>query len=80
MAKGKSKGPGGLVSKGERRSSTKTDWIHTDADRILFKMDALRKGKDAYFTVANPNKNETNKRFIRVKVSGKGWLARQAGL
>ena len=49
------------------------------ADRMLFKMDALYKGKDVYFTMENPNKNETNKKFIRVKVNGKAFVKRLSG-
>ena len=30
------------------------------------KMKAFKQGKDVYVTIPNPNKNETNKRFIRV--------------
>ena len=76
MAKGKSKGPGGKVSAGLRTSSAKTADMYSEGDRMLFKMDALSKGKDVYFTVANPNKNERNKPFIRQKMSGKAYLAR----
>ena len=37
-------------------------------------MAALAKGKDVVFTIENPNKNETNKRFIKQKVRGKDYL------
>lgn len=63
------------TSKGERRSSIKTSGIGiTSAEKMNRKMDALRKGKDVVFTMANPNKSETNKPFIRVKMSGKSFL------
>ena len=46
---------------------------------MLRKMAALRKGKDVWFTIDNPNKNETNKRQIRVKRNGREWLKRLEG-
>jgi len=74
---GKKTHSSGHVSQGLRSSSIKTASMHTSADRMLFKMDALSKGKDVYFTVPNPNKSDTSRRFIRVKVSGKEFLQRQ---
>lgn len=74
---GKKKGgkSSGAVSKGERRSSIKTSGVGvSNAEKMLRKMDALRKGKDVVFTMANPNKAQTNKPFIRVKMSGKSFL------
>lgn len=65
------------TSKGIHTSSIKTASMHTSAQRMLYKQDALAKGRDVYYTIANPNKNETNKPFIRIKVDGKLWLARQ---
>ena len=35
-------------------------------DRIINQLAAYRKGKNVMVTIENPNKNETNKRFIRV--------------
>ena len=61
------------TSKGERRSSIKTP-NRDPAIRIINQMKALERGKDVVFTMENPNKNETNKRFIKVKVSGKEYL------
>lgn len=61
------------TSKGERRSSMSTK--NTDPGvRMMNKMDALNKGKDVYFTIDNPNKSETDKRQIRIKVSGRDWI------
>ena len=34
--------------------------------QVSDKMKAFKQGKDVYVTIPNPNKNETNKRFIRV--------------
>jgi hypothetical protein len=42
-------------------------------------MAALEKGKDVVFTIANPNKAETNKPFIRQRISGKEFLNRRMG-
>ena len=43
------------------------------ADRVINQLNALTKGKDVVMTIANPNKEQTNKKFIRVKVSGKAY-------
>lgn len=75
MGKGKKASGNNYTSKGERRSSMRTP-NRDPAQKILNKMKALDKGKDVVFTIENPNKNETNKRFIKVKVSGKSWLKR----
>ena len=70
---GKKRHSTGNVSKGERRSSMSTK-NRDPGQRLLNQMDALEKGKDVVFTMPNPNKNETNKPFIRVKVSGKEYV------
>jgi len=55
------------VSKGERKSSMSTRGVGvTAAEKMNNKIRALRKGKRIVMTVANPNKAETNKPFIRV--------------
>lgn len=69
---GKKKLRSKTTSKGERRSSY---GVRDSADkRMLNKMAALHKGKDVTYTIANPNKNETNRPFIKVRVSGKDYL------
>lgn len=73
MAKGKKSSGKTYVSKGERRSSISTK-NKDESLRMLYKMQALKNGKDVVFTVPNPNKNETNKKFIRVRVSGRDWI------
>lgn len=78
MAKGKKSSGKNYTSKGERKSSISTK-IKDPALTLLRKMDALSKGKDVWFTIDNPNKNETNKRKIRVKRSGREWLKRLEG-
>tara|TARA_R110002153_G_scaffold3244_19_gene15983 strand:+ start:18906 stop:19172 length:267 start_codon:yes stop_codon:yes gene_type:complete len=39
------------------------------ADRIINQMKAHRSGKNVMVTISNPNKNETNRSFIRVPAS-----------
>jgi hypothetical protein len=74
MAKGKKSSGKHETSKGERRSSMKTAGIDiTPGDKMLNKMAAVAKGKDIVITIENPNKNETNKRFIKYKVSGRAY-------
>ena len=77
MAKSKASGKH-YTSKGERKSSISTK-IKDPGLTLLRKMDALNKGKDVWFTIDNPNKNETNKRQIRVKRSGREWLKKMEG-
>lgn len=38
-------------------------------DRILNQLKAHRAGKKVMVTIPNPNKNQTNKRFIRIPAS-----------
>lgn len=77
MAKSKATGKH-YTSKGERKSSMSTK-VKDPAITMLNKMDALMKGKDVYFTIENPNKAETNKKFIRVKRDGRQWLKKLEG-
>ena len=76
MAKGKKASGKNYTSKGERRSSMKTP-NRDPGQKILNKMAALNKGKDVYFTIANPNKAETNKPFIKIKMIGRDWVKRR---
>ena len=59
------------VSKGERRSSMSTRGGVSAAETMNNKMNALAKGKRFVMTIANPNKAETNKPFIRVMYDAK---------
>lgn len=62
------------TSKGERISSMRTSTHGANsADKMLNKLAALAKGKDVTLTLENPNKAETNKRFIKYKISGKAY-------
>ena len=71
MAKGKKSSGKNYTSKGERNNVSK--WYchkgrkdRSVLDMVSDKMKAFKQGKDVYVTIPNPNKNETNKRFIRV--------------
>ena len=65
----------GQTSKGERnnvrRDITKAlrrDYLEGEPiTRLNNKIAAFKKGKNVVVTIPNPNGNETNKRFIRVK-------------
>jgi len=71
MAKGKRSKGTAYTSKGERRNVSKatTKAVRREllgGDRVVNQITAHRKGKNTMVTIPNPNKNETNKRFIRV--------------
>jgi hypothetical protein len=60
------------TSKGERRSlarsvvkATRRDYMQS-SERTTNQLAAFLKGKNVMLTIPNPNKNETNKRMIRV--------------
>lgn len=73
----KAKGSGKTyVSKGERRSSMRTRQ-RDPGIRLLNQLKALQKGKDVVYTVENPNKEQKDKPFIRVRVSGKDYVKNQ---
>lgn len=68
---GKSKG---FVSQGQRpnvskwvRKAARRDYLSDDLAVVLNKQAAYAVGKRVMLTVPNPNTNETNKRFIRIK-------------
>ena len=75
---GKKRHSTGNVSKGERRSSMSTK-NRDQGQRLLNQMSALEKGKDVVFTMPNPNKSETNRQFIKVRVSGRDFVKRRTG-
>lgn len=52
------------VSKSTRRAM-RADYL-ASGERLLNQRDAFDRGKNVMVTIENPNKNETNKRFIRV--------------
>ena len=68
------------ISNGERPSvkkkilnANRREYLQSP-DRWLNQQKALAKGKDVVLTMPNPNKNETNKRFIKMKVNGKQYV------
>ena len=69
---GKKKQRSTQTSKGERRTvarattkALRKEYMQS-TDRINNQLAAFMKGKNVMLTIPNPNKNETNKRFIRV--------------
>jgi len=71
MARGKKSKGTHYVSKGERPNVNKKTRNAIRNDTTLLqtaanKRNAWLKGKNVVLTIENPNKNETNKRFIRV--------------
>ena len=64
---GKKKSRASQTSKGERRNVVNgLSDDRTELQRVNDKMRAHLKGKNVMLTIANPNKNETAKPFIRV--------------
>ena len=69
---GKKKSRANQVSKGERNSDARNivkarrrDYMQS-SERMTNQLAAFLRGKNVMLTIPNPNKNETNKRFIRV--------------
>lgn len=62
---GKKKHSSGHVSGGKRVSSVKTS-VRDPAVRLINQLAAHSAGKRVVVTIANPNKNETNKPFVRM--------------
>ena len=80
MAKGKGGKSKGNVSQGVHSNVSKTirremrrDYLNSPMSAIN-QQKALRQGKDDVVTIENPNKAETNKPFIRQRISGKSYL------
>ena len=53
------------TSKGSRRSVA-TKMKQTESQKLMNKLEAKARGQKVYITVANPNKSETNKLFVKV--------------
>jgi hypothetical protein len=68
MAKGKGGSGKTYTSKGERRSSIKTA-SDDPGQKMLNKQKAWLKGQNPWITIENPNREQTNKRFIRVRMN-----------
>lgn len=65
MSKKKGSNSSGKVSQGLRRSSMKTS-VRTPAIRLMNQLKAHIAGKNTMVTIENPNKEQTDKKFIRV--------------
>ena len=72
MAKGKKSSGKHYVSKGERDSVNRR-WVKVarkehinSVSRDISQLNAYLKLRNVVLTIPNPNKNETNKRFIKV--------------
>lgn len=72
MAKGKNSKSSGKQSAGLHSNVSKklvnklrSEYLQS-AERLINQLAAHQKGKRVVLTVRNPNKNETNKRFIKV--------------
>jgi hypothetical protein len=61
-----SKGQGVCVSKETRKAMKRA---RTPLDILIIKQNAYLAGKNPWITVENPNKNERNKKFIRVRAN-----------
>lgn len=59
-----SKGQHSNVSKGTLRGMRA---MKSEADKLLDKQNAWLNGKNPWVTIANPNKEDTSRRFIRVR-------------
>ena len=66
---GRKKSRDKYVSQGLRKNVSRR-WLKLtrkdNDDRLFNQWDAFMKGKNVMLTIQNPNKNETNKRYIRV--------------
>lgn len=78
MAKGKGGKSKGFVSQGihsnvsaATKRAVRSEYV-ASGERLLNQIKASRAGKRTMVTIENPNKEETNKPFIRVE--GKSWF------
>jgi hypothetical protein len=75
MAKGKKSSGKTYTSAGVHSnvSKTVTNQLRSEylasGDRALNQLSAFRSGKRVMVTIPNPNKDQTNKRFVRVEAS-----------
>jgi len=75
MAKGKKSSGKTYTSAGTGRNVSRkiTNALRRDymasSERLMNQLRAFRQRKNVMVTIENPNKNETNKRFIRVPAS-----------
>ena len=79
MAKGKGGKSKGNVSAGiysnvskATRRAMRAEYL-SSPQRVINQRRAFDAGKNVMVTIENPNREETNKRFIRVPASQAGW-------
>jgi hypothetical protein len=74
MAKGKQSSGKTYTSQGKHRNVSKSTLrgmraMKSSADKLLDKQKAWLEGKNPWITIENPNKEDTSRRFIRVRMS-----------
>lgn len=74
MAKGKKSSGKNYTSKGERSNVSKATLRlmragKSEGDKLIDKQNAWLKGSNPWVTIDNPNKEQTNKRRIRVRMN-----------
>ena len=74
MGKGKKASGKTYTSKGQHRNVSKSTLrlmrsSKSEADKLLDKQKAWLKGSNPWLTIDNPNKEQTNKRRIRVRMN-----------
>lgn len=74
MAKGKKSSGKTYTSQGSRRNVSKSTLRlmrsgKTEAQKLIDKQAAWLKGGNPWVTIANPNREQTNKPFIRVRMN-----------
>jgi hypothetical protein len=83
MGKGKVSKSKGNVSSGKHstvsrvtRRAMREQYLHS-GERLVNQLKALESGKDVVMTIENPNKEETNRPFIKKRISAKEWNAKR---
>lgn len=74
MGKGKKASGKNYVSKGQHRNVSKSTLRlmragKSEADKFLDKQKAWFKGSNPWLTIENPNKEQTNMKYIRVRMN-----------
>lgn len=74
MGKGKKASGKNYVSKGQHRNVSKSTLrlmraSKSETEKLLDKQNAWLKGSNPWLTIENPNKEQTNKKYIRVRMN-----------
>lgn len=73
----------GFISQGIHRNVKQStlramkEGYNQSFERIRNQQKALAQGKDIVVTIENPNKDQLDRRFIRVRISGKEFIQAQ---